>query len=218
MVAKHLWFSTKVRRAAFLAALLILVSQIVPLVSPFFVTHAYALGDAESLLSDKNDQYKNHITYDQKKQAYLFEYGAPTTPSLTHANVGTVAATIPKDPTKGVIVSDTMSKVDFTMKPKFQLMEGRQDGNRVVYPLKDGSGWLVYTMQAIGVKEDVVLNFAKDDTAVYEYELGLGDSMEARMQPDGSINVYGNKLFSGNISASSEKDAELLAKARKNRS
>lgn len=213
---QHLWFSTKVRRASLLAALLIILSQIVPLVSPFFATKAYALGDAESLLSSKNDQYKKHITYDQKKQAYLFEYGASTTPSMTHANVGTVGATIPKDPTQGVTVSDSMSKVDFTMKPKFKLMEGRQDGNRIIYPLRDGSGWLVYTMLAVGVKEDVVLNFAKSDTMSLEYELGLGDSMEARMQPDGSVNIYGNKLFSGNISTGTEKDAELLAKARKN--
>lgn len=213
---QHLWLSTKVRRAALLAALLIILTQIVPLISPFFVTHAYALGDAESLLSAKNDQYKKHITYDKKQQAYLFEYGASTAPGLTHANVGTVGATLPKDPAKGVTVSDSMSKVDFTMKPKFKLMEGRQDGNRVIYPLKDGSGWLVYTMLAIGVKEDVVLNYAKGDTASYEYELGLGDGMEARMQPDGSVNIYGNKLFSGNISAGTEKDAELLAKARRN--
>jgi len=213
---QHLWYSTKVRRAALLATLLIVLTQIIPLVSPFFITHTYALGDAESLLSDKNGQYKKHITFDQKNQAYLFEYGASTTPGLTHANVGTVAATIPKDPAEGVTVSDSMSKVDFTMKPKFKLMEGRQDGNRIIYPLADGSGWLVYTMQAIGVKEDVVLNFAKSDTASYEYELGLGDNLEARMQPDGSVNIYGNKLFSGNISAGTEKDAELLAKARKN--
>jgi len=213
---KHLWFSTKVRRAALLAALLIVITQIVPLVSPFFVTHTYALGNADSLLSSKNDQYKKHITFDQKQQAYLFEYGASTAPNLTHANVGTVAATIPKDPAKGVTVSDSMNKVDFTMKPKLQLMEGRQDGNRITFPLKDGSGWLVYTMQAIGVKEDIVLNFAKDDKMTIEYELGLGDGMEARMQPDGSIGIYGNKLFSGNISTGTEKDAELLAKARKN--
>lgn len=211
-----LWRNRHIRYSFLFMAALVLATQIIPLVSPLFVTHAYALGDAETLLSDKNDQYKKHITYDQKKQAYLFEYGAPTTPSLTHASIGTVAATIPKDPTKGVVVSDSMNKVDFTMKPKFKLMEGRQDGNRITYPLQDGTGWLVYTMQAVGVKEDVVLNFAKSDTMSLEYELGLGDSMEARIQPDGSVNVYGNKLFSGTISAGTEKDAELLAKARKN--
>lgn len=212
----YVWQSSKQRRAAFLAAMIIVAAQIISLISPLFVAHTYALGEAESLLSAKNSQYKKHITYDQTKQAYAFEYGATTAPNLTHANVGTVAATIPKDPSKGLVVSDSMSKVDFKMTPKFKLMEGKQDGNRIIYPLQDGSGWLVYTTLAVGVKEDVVLNFAKDDTLSLEYELGLGDSMEARMQPDGSVSVYGNKLFSGAISAGTEQDAKLLAKARKN--
>lgn len=196
--------------------LVIVTSEINVLFGPFFVEYSYALGNAESLLSPKNGSYEKHIKYDQSKQVYNFEYGASSSSTLMHANVGTIAATISKDPSKGVVVSDSMNKVDFTMKPKFKLMEGRRDGNRVIYPLKDGSGWLVYTLQAVGVKEDLVLNFAKSNTLSLEYELDLGQGLEARMQPDGSVNVYGNKLFSSNISTGSEKDAKLLEKARKN--
>jgi hypothetical protein len=41
--------------------------------------------------------------------------------------------------------------------------------------------------------------------------------MEARREADGSIGIYGNTLLSsGNITAGSDKDRELLQKAQKN--
>lgn len=208
------------RRRARLGILFILsafiVSELSLLLSPYFTQQTYALGRAEGLLPAVSDVMASKLSYDMKQQQFTFSAGQVPAQGLAQSGGTALSASAHADPSKGVTVTDETNKVDFTLKPKFQLMEGKKDGNRIVYPLRDGTGWAVYTMQGTGVKEDIVLNYAKSDKQNYEYDLALGDSMEARLEPDGSIGVYGNQLFSGNISAGSDKDAQLLQKARKN--
>ena len=101
------------------------------------------------------------------------------------------------------------------MTPEFSLLDGKQDGNRIVSPVRKRQGWAVYTMHAIGVKEDVLLNHSGGDEMSLNYKLDLS-GLEARAEKDGSIGIYGNTLFSGDVSTGSDKDAALLQKAREN--
>lgn len=205
----------KLRWRILALAVVLVIAQIYGTLTPYFQEKSYALGEGASLLSETSDVVASRIKYSQTEQAYHFntdqqqqsdQIGAPTMAS----------ATAYKDPKKGVSVTDPTNKISFTMKPKFNLQEGRQEKDRIVYPLSNGTGWAVYTMRGIGVKEDIVLTHSPASTASYAYTLELGDGLSAKLQPDGSLGIYGDTLLSGNVTTSNDKDAELLKKARKN--
>lgn len=207
----------KVRFGILAAAGVILAADIITAFNPFFAEQAYALGPAESLLTPISQPMADKLKHDQKQQTFSFNNGqTPPIKDQLSNNSAAIAATAYEDPKKGVTVSDTTNKIDFSLTPKFDLGAGKKDGNRIVYPLRDGRGWAVYTMEGAGVKEDIVLNSTDSDKKTFEYTLKLGDSLEARLEADGSIGVYGNKLFSSNITTGSDKDAEILQNARKN--
>jgi hypothetical protein len=76
----------------------------------------------------------------------------------------------------------------------------------------------VYTLKGSGVKEDILLREkpAKDKVTL-KYELSLSEGLEARVEADGSVGVYGvDAALLGNVTTGSEQDAELLQKAREN--
>jgi hypothetical protein len=181
------------------------------------IKQSYSIGKAGSLITPINQSMADKIKYDTKKQLYNFDSskGASGSESAS-ANSQHITAVAYADPSKGVSVTDPINKIDFSLKPKFNLFNGRQDGDRIIYPMTDGTGWAVYTMQGAGVKEDILLNKSNNDSAVYEYTLGLGDGLEARIESDGSIGVYGNTILSGNITASTDADSALLLKAKQN--
>lgn len=199
------------------AVMVLVVGNIYNLLQPYFEDDAYALDSASgSLLSEPSQFVADKI--DHKIGANTFDFNpgadAPVGGSLGQPRYS--AASISKDPKKGVTVTDPTNKIDFTMTPQFSMKEGRQTDDKIVYPLTDGSGWLVYTLRGNGVKEDIVLNYAKGDTVSYSYKLGLGNSLRAEIESDGSLGIYGNPMLSGNVTATSEKDQELLQKARQN--
>lgn len=203
-------------RYRFIAAtFIIILAEIYTVLTPLYQNDAYALGNRDSLLSEVSPEMAAKIKYDHSQQSFNFNQD-PTTDSGAVGAKSYATASAHKDPTKGVTVTDSKNKVDFTMVPKFKLLSGRQDQNRIIYPLADGSGWAVYTMQGIGVKEDIILNYAHSDTTKYSYTLNMGNALKAKIEPDGSLGIYGNTLLSGNVSTATEKDAELLMKARKN--
>lgn len=215
-VKKRLWIrNPNIRSSVILCLTALIISEFAALLQPYFTQHAYTLGNAEVLLSEKSDFMAKKITYDATQQAFLFNNGQAV--NAGSANAGQlVTATVAKDPAKGVKVSDPANQVDFSLTPKFNLLAGKQDGNRILYPLANGMGWAVYTMHGTGVKEDVILSYSPGDTYTLDYTMGLGSSLDARLESDGSIGVYGNTLFSGNVTTGSEKDAALLQKAREN--
>lgn len=178
---------------------------------------SYSIGKASSLLKPINQSVANKLNYDKKQQVFNFDSGKITSDSLS-SQIGSsqITATLSKQANKGVSITDSTNKVNFTLKPKFKLNEGKKDGNRIVYPTADGTGWLVYTMQNTGVKEDIILNNSNDDNISFDYELVVPDGLEARIESDGGIGVYGNTIFSGDVATSTESDAALLKKARQN--
>ena len=197
--------------------LIIIGSELSTILSPYFTQSSYALGSSESLLSPINKSLANNVKYDPAQADYTFNNGQslPTSETI-QTGAAAITATIHADASKGITVTDPVNKIDFTLTPTFGLQPGKQDGNRIVYPLTSGAGWAVYTLQNTGVKEDIILTHASNDTVTYGYSLGLGNSLAARLESDGSIGIYGNTLLSGNISTGSSADAALLQKARQN--
>ena len=199
-------------------ALIIVVAEIITVVSPYFSQRVYALGSADSLLLPINQIMANELQFNKKEATFDFNQGYKMSeqPNVLSSFGKQITATAYQDPSKGIIVSDPANQIDFSISPKFSLWAGKQDGNRIVYPFKNGSGWVVYSMHSVGVKEDVVLRSSDKKDLKLDYNLHMGDNLQARIENDGSIGVYGNRLFSGNISTGSTKDTALLEKAREN--
>lgn len=183
----------------------------------FFMVRSYDLGKASSLLSQTNQSIAQKIKYDNSSQAYKFDNGQSFESSESiQTGTANITSVIYKNPSEGTVVTDSVNDVDLTLKPKYSLQSGAQKDNRIIFPLKNASGWTVYTVHNTGIKEDIILTESDSDEATFEYSMALGGSMEARQESDGSIGVYGNSIFSGNITAGTEKDAELLEKAKQN--
>lgn len=216
----HLWQRLRHARPRYqllALALLLILAEAINIIQPLLAERAYALGTAEKLLVDKTDAMANKIAYDEQEASYTFTGGPTSSAEALEAGKTAVTSTIYKDSSKGVRITDTINQINFSMKPEFTTNIGRQDGNRIVFPLTTGqSGWLVYTMEGTGIKEDILLNSAGSNDLAFKYTLDLGNSLEAKLETDGSIGIYGNTLFSGNIATGTDKDAELLEKARQN--
>ncbi len=195
-----------------------LVSLIVlPLVWPLLFPANYTLGSKElSLLPQVPENVANSLKYDWKKGGYVFEHGSSNSVESKQTGAKSISAVIPTHANKGVTITDPTSSQKSSLIPKFRLASGKQNGGHVVYPLSNNTGWLVYSVQAIGVKEDIVLTRSNSDSQTFKYSLKIDKSLEARLEKDGSIGVYGNTLLSGDITTATEKDAALLQKARQN--
>lgn len=217
---RHLWrrfLGLKLRYRLLAIVAVLVLADLFTIIQPFLVEKSYALGGAGNLLTDKSQAMANKISYDQQAGTFTFEGGASTSAEVLESGNSAITATAHTDASKGVSVTDSINEISFSMTPQFHVDKGRQDGNRIVYPLANGDhGWLVYTMEGTGVKEDIVLTKTDNDEATFTYTLDLGGTLAARLEADGSIGIYGNTLLSGNITAGTEADAELLASARKN--
>lgn len=213
---KGQWYSL-VLLAVFVAGTVAL--ELTPFIDsskPYPLTEA-----ARSVLPKRNEKLAEILKYNQEEGKYLYNEGytgsGNSELSKTSQGDARFTASFSTDPTKGVTVTDPVNKTDFTMKPKFRLLPGKQDQNQVVYRLGKGSGYLVYTAQTASVKEDIVLEKPGQDRMEFEYELDLANGLEARLEKNGSVGIYGSDLpINGNVSTGSEKDAELLQKMREN--
>lgn len=196
----------------------LVVAELALIIQPHLIQHTYALGNAGTLLDKPDPLLTSKLQFDAQQQAFVFNanYNPVLAKSDARGGGPQITATAFKDPAKGLQVLDPQNQISFTITPRFRLLEGQQDGNRVVYPLGDGTGWLVYTMQVGGVKEDIVLDHANGNTMTLKYDLGLGNNFAARYQKDGSIGVFGaDSILTSQVATGSEKDAKLLASARR---
>lgn len=214
-----LFFSPlKTRIAVGFAVLLILLAEFTPVFNVFLDQKVYAFEDPQQLLPKSSQALADKLQLDTKQQIFNFNAGySPGTNGDVKSAGPKISAVAHVDPKLGVKVTDPVNQTEFGLKPKFLLKDGEKRDNKVVYPLQDGTGWLVYSMQADQVKEDVLLRYAKGDKMKFDYELDFGVALEAHLEKDGSIGVYGTSLpINGNVTAGSDKDAELLQKARQN--
>lgn len=196
--------------------ILFLTSTGAAVLQPFFPVRPYAIdAKARIVLPKKNETLAASLKYDAKKASYVYNEGY-TGSGQEGQGLPRITAEMAMDPTKGITVADPANNVDFSLKPKYGLGPGRQEGNQVFYPLTKQRGFLVYTAQVTGVKEDILLaNFTRDNLE-FEYELSVPEGLQARLEPNGSLGIYGSGLpLYGNISTGTEKDKALLEKAKK---
>lgn len=196
---------------------LIVIAEFTPILDVFVAQKVQAFEDPQSLLPKTSQAMADKLTFNAAKQTYTFNEGyTPQSDSSLKRGGPKITATANVDARKGLSVIDPTNQLQFGLKPKFELKAGEKKDNRVVYPLINGSGWLVYTMEAGQVKEDILLSHATKNKMELKYDLELGDSLEARMQDNGDIGVFGSDSpVVGNVSTGSDKDADLLQKARK---
>ena len=217
---RRLLAKKQVRLSLIAVALLLLIVDVFPAIEPYFNSYSYKLDStAQSLLSPDNEAISKKLVLNTKDSTYEFNSGYTAKGVGEQLSADTsprIMATLHQQASKGVTVNDPVNKIDFKMTPKFGTWEGKKSSNKVMYPLKGDSGWLVYTMHGIGVKEDIVLTKSPGNEASYAYDLGLADTFTAKLLPSGGVGIYGNTMLSGNVATGSDKDAALLQKARKN--
>lgn len=202
-------------RLLFVAAVIVL-SDLAIVLQPFLDTKSYALEGAEQLIPKVNATLSPKLTYDNSKREFNFSSAKAPGESIDIASATGIKATLNEDISKGMSVVDPLNDVTFGLKSLDKHSIGKKDGNRVVYPMVNGRGWTVYTAQSSGIKEDIILTSSDSDSKSFSYELTLGDGLDARLEKDGSIGVYGNTLLSGAVTAASESDQKLLDAARQN--
>ncbi len=198
----------------------LLLQVVLPYFDQRFQSHTYAMSAADkSVIAQPNDAMAKYLQRDAKSQTYNFNAAfSPAADSGYQVTAGgpKSKAVLHDDLAQGVTVTDAYNDVDFTMTPNFAALAGHQDKNQISYPIYKGDGAVVYTAAAAGVKEDILLRQQAGDTLIFSYTLGLSDQFVAKLLPDGSVGIYGSSLPLGNVSTSSDKDAALLQKARKN--
>jgi hypothetical protein len=184
---------------------------------------------ASRVVASVSPNFASKLQYDSSKQATVFNeigqaQGSTGTPDKLVSAVGAggkndkqlYTATLPDVASSGVTVHDNVNDVSVGFTPEFGLDNGAMQTGRVVYPLKNGEGKLIFTPKANGLKEDILLKSApKSDTAFYQYKLTLPSYLQAKLLDDGSIGIYsGDPQLFGGITYGTDKDRTLVEKAR----
>lgn len=175
----------------------------------------YELANAGNLLTSVPDQVSGKLKFNFFTQNYTFSYGKTPDDSSQTAS-GSVNISAARSIGGGIRVEDGINDISMAIKPQFGGAAGRAVDGHIIYPLSDNTGWLVYTLMATGMKEDILLHKKTANTREFKYTLELGDELEPRIEKDGSVGIYANPVLSGDVQTGTQKDAELLAKARKN--
>lgn len=203
---------------------ILIVIFVLSLTSSFYLfialkqnNEAYKLADAKSLLTQPNNVTASKIKFDEKEKSYNFDNEKNNKNSETIQTGATkVISKIYQEPEKGVEVTDSNNKISFNLTPLYKLKKGQKNDNYIIFPFSNNSGWTVYTVQNTGIKEDIILKEKTKDLMEFEYKFNLKSGLEPKIESDGSIGIYGDSILSGDIATGSEKDIELLQKAREN--
>ncbi len=175
---------------------------------------------AEALIIDKNPLLSTKLNFDNSSNSFNYnkDYN-PVSGDVAGQTYGPkFSATFMANPSEGVELIDPTYNVALKVKPKFKMKQPVKDDNRLVYPLAGKNGAKVVSLRSIGFKEDIILEQYYKDSLDFEYELEMPESLEARLEGDGSLAIYGpeNSTLLGKVSTGNEKDAQLLSDARKN--
>lgn len=122
---------------------------------------------------------------------------------------------LPADAKEGITYYDNVTRLSFKMVPNFSARDGKLSHGRIIYPFKNGQ--VIYTAKSDGLKEDIVLSKKAADNLSYGYKLDLPETLEARVEKDGSIGVYSaDPALFGDISFGNEEDKARVMEGRKN--
>ena len=165
-----------------------------------------------------NAQYAQSLKYNAKTAGYMFNEGYQIGSGQTGVNSGPkISAELDGGTESAVSVTDPANNVAATFKPKFLVSTPLQDSNRVIYPVVGKRISDVYTLDAGAVKENLLVRSYQGDTLTFDYALSLPDGLEARLEKNGTLAIYGvDPKLLGNVTTGSPQDAALLQKARKN--
>lgn len=223
-------YGWKWRAANAAAAGLIVLGVVIPIASEVLDAVYYHLSaSALSLVGQADPRLAKQLQYNAKDSTYQFNQGTPSQASFATLNklqqqVGTASGkgedtslyglTVPTDYAKGVTYHDTNTQLSFTMVPQFGAGAGKEVEGHLVFPLSLSSK-AIYTLKNNGLKEDIVVNKATDDTMTFNYTLHLPKTLEAHKLADGSIGVYSaDPSLYGNMSYGSAADRAAIQKAR----
>lgn len=181
----------------------------------------YAIdGKVSTLLEAPVIPYAEKLVIDQETGDLLFNSGGYSEGLESTGDTFTpkVVAEFKNAPDASVTVTDPFNDVNVTFKPKFSVRQPIKNQNRVVYPINGLPATKVYTAQGTGIKEDIIFREApKEDELTLQYEIILSEGLEARLESDGSIGVYGvDPALLGDVTTTSEADKQLLENARNN--
>lgn len=200
---------------------LFVISVVAGIASPYMTTKPHVFSSqSEALLPRQNQNFAQYLVQNTEEQ--VFEYNKNFVVSggdLESDGQGTprVRAAISYQQSAKLSLTDPYSEVTVSLAPKFKTLLGRKDVNRVAFRIDNQPGYLVYTAQATGVKEDIIVQEYIADELRYEYELAVPDGVEPRMEVDGSIGFYGSSLpINGTVATNTDEDKELLEKVREN--
>lgn len=214
---------------------ILFLSVAIPTTLVIMKNQSYKLSaEVQSLVGTPNKNLSAKITYNSEKDSWQFnQSNIPIGSSGQEASMPTVedlkaqiggsgkkdeslyAVDMPTSGTKGVTYYDTNTNLSFSLVPQFSLGEGRKsDEGHIVYPSVSGTK-LIYTAKANGMKEDIVLDRPIGDAPTFAYKLNLPNTLEAKIQSDGSLGVFSpDPILFGDISFGGDSDKEKILSAR----
>lgn len=220
------------RVAAASLCLLFVAGIAIPALQPYLRSQRYELStQTKELLGEADKDLTNKLTFDDKNQMFQFNKDAkkaPTAEGNPLANLKSqiggaseedeqlYSVDVPKDLSGGVTYYDNQMQLSFKLTPQFSTMPGEQKEGHLIYPLNGTKGQVAYTVDAGGMKENVVLYKSPGNEFSMSYKLDLPKSLEARLIPEtGEVGIYSaDPALFGNISYGSSNDQSLVENAR----
>ena len=211
-------------------AVIMLLSAIIPTALHIIDTYRYRLDPATlALIGKSNPNLAAKLIYDTKDEAWQFNKPALDVADSTGADTPALkaqaggggkddtslySANFPKDPTKGVTITDSQTELSFTMTPEFESYDAQEIQDRLVYPMKNGAK-LIYTAKSNGMKEDIILPKFIGNDLEFSYKLNLPSTLTAKILDDGAVGIFSaDPILFGDVSTASDMDAEKLKSAR----
>jgi hypothetical protein len=171
-----------------------------------------------ALLDEPIDLYGERLVFDEEREKYVYNDNyLANVDAAGQVFAPKVSAHFYDNPSDGVEVVDPINDVTIGLKPLFRSGSPQKNSNRVVYPLPGNKATKIYTLKANSIKEDIILHEYQGSEMSFDYELDLPDGVEARLETDGSVGIYGvDNIFLGDVATGSEEDEQLLEQAREN--
>ncbi len=172
---------------------------------------------ASSLIGATQTSYGKKLIYEAKAGKYNYNAGytrSDTTAGQSGAPLFT--ATVSAASAQNAMqITDPATQMTLGLTPGYATAAPKQDANRLIYPFTNVAAKRVQTFGRAGIKEDIVLEQNIGDKFSYDYTLDISSDLVPRIQPDGSVGVFGpDQSLLGNVTTGSQADAELLQKAR----
>lgn len=200
---------------------LIFISVMIQAIGPFSNSAFYKMDKkVMSLVGESRDDVQEYLKLNSTNSVY--EFSAPTEEKTSDVeqklsvelDKSIYSASLPRSSDKGITYTDTKTDISIKIKPNFSTLAGEKvEGGHIVYPF--GRNKLVYTLKYDGLKEDIVIPEYFANNTDFSFELSLPVGVEAKLDHQGNIGIYSaSPVLFGNISYSSEKDQQLIKKAR----